>query len=75
METAVGPASTVPVGKVVDNGANQNVPVLPVRKDGKPKLSGRGAGTDGGRGVVAARERDLEAQIQSDNAAIHYSRE
>jgi hypothetical protein len=75
VETAVGPASTVPVGKVADNGVNPNAPVVPVKKEGKPKLSGRGAGTDGGRGVLAARERDLEAQIQSDNAAIHYSRE
>jgi hypothetical protein len=73
VETAVGPASTVPASNV-NNGVNSNAPVPPVRNGGKAKLSGRGPGTDGGRGILQARERDLEAQIQSDNDAIHYSR-
>lgn len=50
-------------------------PMPPVRDNTGPKLSGRGAGTDGGKGVVAARERDLEAQLHGGKDAIRYTRE
>jgi hypothetical protein len=49
-------------------------PVPPPRATTGPKLSGRGVGTDGGKGVVAARERDLEAQNHGGQDAIRYTR-
>lgn len=74
-----------PVGTVVATTADSTPsgsshstgpPVPPKNGTGSaPKLSGRGRGTDGGRGIVEARQRDLEAQVPHDNGAIHYSRE
>ena len=74
----VAAAPTTTQDTVVNAGGNKPVaPVLPPRDTTSgPKQSERGVGTDGGRDVVAARERDLEAQTHNGGQdAIHYRRD
>jgi len=70
-------ATETPSQNTVGNNGNKSAaPVPPPRNTTGPKLSGRGVGTDGGKGVVDARERDLEAQIHHGGQdSIRYTRE
>ena len=72
--TATGPGQGT-AGTSGTPATKITAPVAPVRDNTGPKLSGRGAGTDGGKGIVAARERDLEAQLHGGQDAIRYTRE
>ena len=72
----VATASTTSQGTAGNTGTSKpTAPVPPPKDTTGPKLSGRGVGTDGGKGVVAARERDLEAQKDGGQDVIHYRRE
>ena len=70
-------ATETPSQNTVGNNGNKSAaPVPPPRNTMGPKLSGRGVGTDGGKDVVDARERDLEAQIHHGGQdSIRYTRE